>query len=263
MPGAGTQLGSTVSHFTNRDGFEGGPFARSSASRLFATAGRPVQPCGSVRLPHSPAALHIPHGSPTASLPLKRCNSSTARGRAHSTTRRRGERGAAAFRAAFCHWRSCAAPHRRPGSGARPLPPAAPLGPGRTGRGAGRELPPPGHGRHAAWRGCPRGRGGLRLGLGLQLLPVPLPAGPSRNLRRVPPPLPRAAQPAAGHRHPQVLVRQPGAGGTVGLGTLCGVRRSLCGVWKSCVGLEGPRVGLVGPSEELGALRGAEENCGV
>lgn len=49
----------------------------------------------------------------------------------------------------------------------------------------------------------------------------------------------------------------------MGLGTLWGVRRSLCGVWKSCVGLEGPRVGLVGPSEELGALRGAEENCGV
>lgn len=62
----------------------------------------------------------------------------------------------------------------------RPEPPPPP-GAGRAG---------PGHGGRAA-----AGR-----------LPRALPAGPARHLRRVPPPLPRAAQPAAGHRHPQVLV---------------------------------------------------------
>lgn len=172
------------------------------------------------------------------------CPAAAARGRAGGVPWGGGKRrGRPPRRASPLAEPPCHSPS--PGQQGPPPPPAAPraapLGPGRErGRAersrAGRTAPgpaasaapslPPGHGRRAAWRGSSRRRTGVRLGVGLRLrvrfLPVALPAGAARDLRRVPPPLPRPAQPAAGHSHPQVLVRRPGLRPGGGWGLLWG-----------------------------------------
>lgn len=66
-------------------------------------------------------------------------------------------------------------------------------------------------------------------------LPPALPPGAPRHLRRVPPALPGAAQPPAGHRHPQVLVSaarggRRGRGG--GFAGLRGPRKALGPGWE-------------------------------
>lgn len=176
----------------------------------------------------------------------------------------------------------------RSGTRSRPSSrgPTQPLGPGRAGQGAaggsgagsaptgtGRDQPPPRHGGRAAGRGTPHQRAGVRLWVGVRVLSVAVPAGAARYLRRMPPPLPRPAQPAPGHRHPQVLVRRPGWGrglawswGERWAGAMCGIGEDLWGSSGSGRGLgEALELGTVarGQVKGLGRVAARGEGLGI